>query len=324
LIYVIMNSKKLLLLICVIVGLNGSKLLGQKLSVETLLDTNIIKLGDQIGLKYNIEKKKEVHLRLPVFSDTLVNGVELIGKPVIDSSQLNNDLWQISIAMKITSFDTGVYRIPPQPIIFKDKGYSDTLFTRAAYLMVQGVPIDSTRTIRDIKGPAAVPVTLAEILLYAIPILVLAGLVYFIILYFRKKKKDEPLFKPLRPEEPAHITALRELDKIKAQKLWQQKQVKEYYTRITYIIRWYIEKRFSIRALELTSDEILNHFRNEKIDNINYINLESLLNLADLVKFAKEEPDPEANIVHLDNAYDFIKKSKEINREDQPETSTIE
>jgi hypothetical protein len=319
-----MNSRKLLMLTGLIAGLTANAIFGQKLSVETLLDTNIIKLGDQIGLKYNIEKKEEVHIKLPVFPDTLISGIELIGKPIIDSTKLNNDLWQITVALKITSFDTGVYYLPPQPIIYSDKGYFDTLMSRAAYLMVQGVPLDSTRTIRDIKGPAAAPVTLGEILLYAIPVLVLATLIYFITLYFRKKKKDEPLFKPLKPEEPAHITALRELDKIKAQKLWQQKQVKEYYTRITYIIRWYIEKRFRITALELISDEILTHIRNEGIDNINYTNLEELLNLADLVKFAKEEPNPEVNITHLDNAYDFIKKTKENIQEKQTETSTIE
>ncbi|MBA7625810.1 hypothetical protein ES703_33242 [subsurface metagenome] len=116
---------------------------------------------------------------------------------------------------------------------------------------------------------------------------------------------------PSKPEEPAHITAFRELDKIKARKLWQQKQVKEYYTRITYIIRWYIFKRFGIHALEETSDEILYYIKSLGLNDLNLQNLEYLLNLADLVKFAKGEPDPEENIIHLDNAYDFIKKTKE-------------
>ena len=217
-----MSYRKLVLPAVLIICIGGNSLFGQKLSVETLLDTNTIKLGDQIGLKYNIEKKSDVRIKLPVISDTLVKGVEVIGKPVIDSSKINNELWQITLAMKITSFDTGIYYLPPQPIIYTEKGYTDTLLSRAAYLMVQGVPIDSTNTIRDIKGPAPEPVSLLEILLYAIPVLVLGILVYLVILYYKKKKKNEPLFKPLRPEEPAHITALRELDRIKAQKLWQQ------------------------------------------------------------------------------------------------------
>jgi hypothetical protein len=300
------------IIILSLLGTLGVKsLFAQKLSVETRIDTNIIKLGDQIGLNYVIQKEENLKTKLPVFSDTLTAGIEIIGDVLIDSSVARDNLKQIDINLTITSFDTGIYYIPPQPIFYEDKGLTDTLFSRATYLMVVGVPIDSTYTIRDIKGAESMPITLGEILLYAGILLLVAALITFLIIYLRRKKQEKPLFKPLKPEEPAHITALRELDRLKAQKLWQQKQLKEYYTRITYIIRWYIEKRFSIPALELTSDEILEHIQHVGIENIDYSNLENLLNLADLVKFAKGDADPEVNILHLDNAYDFIKKTKE-------------
>jgi hypothetical protein len=301
-----------------------NQLSGQKLSVETLLDTNIIAIGDQIDLHYNIEKREGVQLRLPDFSQPLVAGIEIIGNPVIDSTEIENNLWQINVAVKITSFDTGLYCIPAQPIVFRDRNFSDTLLARAAYLMVQGVPIDTTLTVRDIKTIASAPVTLLEILFYVIPIILVALIGYLLYRYLRRRKTNGTVLKPLKSEEPAYITALRELDKIKAQKLWQQKHIKDYYTRITYVIRWYIKKRFNIDALETTSDEILRHIKTENLDNINYVNLESLLNLADLVKFAKGQPDPEENITHLDNAYDFIKKSREEKLEYPPETQKEE
>ena len=298
-----------------LINLCVNSLFAQKLSVETSIDTNIITIGDQIGLNYTIEKKKDLVTKLPFFTDSLTEGVEIIGEPRIDSSSIKDDLLRINIGLTITSFDTGLYYLPPQAIVYSDQGYWDTLMSRATYLMVKGVPIDTTYTVRDIKGVEKMPLTILEILIYVGILLVVVALIILTIYYFKRKKEDKPLFKPLKPEEPAYITALRELDKIKAQKLWQQKQVKEYYTRITYIIRWYIEKRFSVAALEQTSDEILYKIRKLDIDNINFTNLESLLNLADLVKFAKGEPDPEENILHLDNAYDFIKKTKEINSE---------
>jgi hypothetical protein len=316
-----MNLKTIIFLTSVSLFVSGKSLYCQKLTIETILDTNIIALGDQTGLHYKIDRRNDVRLMLPHFSDTLTSGVEIIGNPVIDSTKVNDDLWQISITLKITSFDTGIYYLPAQPIVLNSNHFSDTLFSRAAYLMVKGVAIDTTYTVRDIKEPARVPVSLSEVLLYTIPVLVLIASIFLGLNYFRKRKSKQPLFKPLRPEEPAYITALRELDKIKALKLWQQKQVKDYYTRITHVVRWYIEKRFSILALELTTEEILEHIRKERIDNINYSNLESLLNLADLVKFAKEEPDPEANIIHLDNAYDFIKQSRENKQENDTEAS---
>jgi hypothetical protein len=88
-----------------------------KLSIETLLDTNVITIGDQIQLQYNIEKKQDVYLKLPVFSDTLTNGIEVVGKPTIDSSEVHDELNEIRVSLKITSFDTGIYYIPPQPFV---------------------------------------------------------------------------------------------------------------------------------------------------------------------------------------------------------------
>jgi len=299
--------------ILILSGVNT--LFAQKLLVETSIDTNIITIGDQIGLNYTLEKKKDLVTKLPSFSDILTKGVEIIGESVIDSFLIKDDLLRININLTITSFDTGLYYLPPQSIIFNDEGFSDTLLSRATYLMVKGVPIDTTYTVRDIKGVEKMPLTLFEGILYSGILLLIAAIAFLIFYYLKRRKQEKPFFKPLKPEEPAYITALRELDKLKAQKLWQQKQVKEYYTRITFIIRWYIEKRFSLAALEHTSDEVLIHIKKFDIDDINYSNLESLLNLADLVKFAKGEPDPEENILHLDNAYDFIKKTKETTSE---------
>ncbi len=299
--------------ILILSGVNT--LFAQKLLVETSIDTNIITIGDQIGLNYTLEKKNNLITKLPSFSDTLTKGVEIIGEPVIDSSLIKDDLLRININLTITSFDTGLYYLPPQSIIFNNEGFSDTLLSRATYLMVKGVPIDTTYTVRDIKGLEKMPLTLFEGILYSGILVLIAAIAFLIFYYLKRRKQEKPFFKPLKPEEPAYITALRELDKLKAQKLWQQKQVKEYYTRITFIIRWYIEKRFSLAALEQTSDEILIHIKKSDIDDINYSNLESLLNLADLVKFAKGEPDPEENILHLDNAYDFIKKTKKTTSE---------
>lgn len=297
-----------------------ASLFGQKLSVETSIDTNRITLGDQISLNYLIEKKKDLSVILPDFSDTLVDGIEVIGDPLIDSIKIDKETWRITLGLTITSFDTGIYYIPPQPIVFTEELGFDTLFSRPTYLEVAGVALDSTMTVRDIKSQARVPIALTEILIILIPLLILAAIVYILVRYFRKKNKVVPEIKKLNKEEPPYITALRELDKIKAQKLWQQKQVKEYYTRITHVIRWYIEKRFFVNALEQTTDEILDHISSQRLDHINYANLKALLNLADLVKFAKGNPDPEENFVHLDNAYDFVKKTKTDAEEVEPET----
>jgi hypothetical protein len=303
-----MNFRKRLLIFSIGIITIGAS--GQKLSIETKIDTNTIVIGDQISLSYIILKEENAKIKLPVFNQKLVDGIEIIGAPKIDST-IKGSHEQISLTLTITSFDTGIYYIPPQPLVLLNQGNSDTLKSKATYLIVSGVAIDTTKTIRDIKAPERVSLSFREILPYLAVVILILLIGGAILIYFRKRKKDIQELIPDLPAEAAHITALRELDKIKAQKLWQQKQVKEYYTRITYVIRWYISKRFAIPALEQTSDEILDHLKTLKLDQVNFHNLESLLNLADIVKFAKGEPDPNDNVIHLDNAFDFVKKTME-------------
>jgi hypothetical protein len=303
-----MNHFKIILVLSF--WLTTDIVIGQKLSIEAKIDTNKISIGDQIGLSYRILKEKGLVMRYPALQHNITDKIEIVGNPVVDSSEIEGSGEQVLIKCVITSFDTGMYYIPPQSFLVKHGTTYDTVHSNATYLEVVGVPIDTTNTIRDIRGPENAPVSFAEILPYLLIILIVALIVSAIVYFYYKRKGKHIELRPAKPEEPPYITALRELDKIKSQKLWQQKQVKEYYTRITYVIRWYISKRFSILALEQTSEEILDHIKSLKLDKVNHQNLESLLNLADLVKFAKGEPDPNDNIIHLDNAYDFIKQTK--------------
>jgi hypothetical protein len=317
--------------VCKIISLSLISLIGfvsttysQNLEIKTTIDTNRIILGDQIGLHYSLEKEKDIYVKLPVLKDTLTPGVEIIGDPVVDSTRVKDGKLTVSLDLLITAFDTGIYYIPPQPFIFQDGIYIDTIQSIATYLEVFGVAIDTTNTIRDIKGQEGAPVSPLVIAAIVLGSLIILGIAGFLIYYFFiRKKEGEPDMKIItKPSEPAYIAAFRELDRIKAQKLWQQNKVKEYYTRITYIIRWYIWQRFRIPALEETSDEILTNFRKLKLGNVNMEDLENLLTLADQVKFAKGNPNPDENIVHLDNAYEFVKQTREDSSANNDNTAT--
>lgn len=283
---------------------------GQSLSIETKMDTNRITLGDQVGIKYDIIKEEHILLKLPKFRDTLIRGVELIRPPQIDSAGIKDNRQRITIDLLVTAFDTGLYYIPPQPFAFQDGLFTDTAFSRASYLLVSGVPLDSTFMVRDIKAPASDPFPVWLTVLYVlIALIVVAGLSY-LIWWAHVRANPELQHRAVvrkKPGEPPYVIALRELDRIKAQKLWQKDEVKEYYTGITHIIRWFISKSFNVKALEETSGEILEHLKALDLDEVNYSHLERLLNLADLVKFAKGKPNPEENLEHLDNAYSFVK-----------------
>jgi len=110
---------------------------------------------------------------------------------------------------------------------------------------------------------------------------------------------------------PPHVVALSELDKVKQEKPWQQGRSKEYHTELTNIIREYIERVFSINSMEMTSEEILEHLRTLRSEQKSaYSGLKQILQLADLVKFAKFDPSPDEHELSLLNAYLFVNQTK--------------
>jgi len=145
------------------------------------------------------------------------------------------------------------------------------------------------------------------IVLGFILLLLLIGLI--IILVLRKKEKGY-FFTP--PQVlPPHVRAIQELDKLKAEKIWQQGREKEYYTKITDILRTYMFERFRINAMEMTSGEILTEIRKKSEGDSVYNNLVQILSVADMVKFAKHKPYMDENDLSLMNAYFFVNQTRE-------------
>jgi hypothetical protein len=109
---------------------------------------------------------------------------------------------------------------------------------------------------------------------------------------------------------PPHVRAIMDLDKLKADKPWITGQNKEYYTRLTDILRTYIEQRFQINAMEMTTAEILPLFKKDRNTQSVYQNLRQILQLSDLVKFAKLLPLENDDELSMMNAYLFVNQTK--------------
>ena len=124
--------------------------------------------------------------------------------------------------------------------------------------------------------------------------LFLICVVAYVIKRMRNRQSILPFKKP-EPKLPPHEQAIKELDEIKQQKLWQQGRSKEYYTLITDTLRRYIVDRFGINAMEMTSGEILDIIRKQQEATSVYESLKQIMQLADFVKFAKMNPLPDEN-----------------------------
>jgi hypothetical protein len=150
-----------------------------------------------------------------------------------------------------------------------------------------------------------------EVLPWALSGLAVLALIAFVIYIIIRRKQHKPIFFKPKPKEPPHIIALRELDKIKSDKLWQNNKVKLYYTRITDVLRVYMEGRYKIQAMEQTSEEILTTLTSMPVPGELMDKLRELLSVSDLVKFAKYQPMTDDNDKALATAQEFVNHTKE-------------
>ena len=286
----------------------------QQVTVKASIDSTHILIGDQLKLLLEVEKPKDLNVQFPQVPDTFSTKVEVVNRSKIDTFKLDDKTRQrLTQTLFITSFDSGKHQIPQFYFRMKNGQVLDSTATRELMFQVHTMKIDTTKGPIDIKTVYGAPVTLKEVMPYILGVILIGALIFFIFYYIRWKKKNKPLFaKPEKPAEPAHIIALRELDRIKVQKLWQQEKIKQYYSEVSDTIRTYILNRFEIPAMEQTSSETIStfKFRKDLVDDKTLDQLQHILSLADLVKFAKYSPLPDDNNLALMNAYFFVNQTK--------------
>lgn len=263
-------------------------------SQTAILDTNSILIGQQTNLTITNELNKTD--LWPILDSIIPNEIEIINASNIDTT--DNLLSQQFI---ITSWDSGSYYI--SPIKFSKISQSSGIL-----LNVFSVKINTEETLNDIKGPIDEPIGWNDIWPWLSAFILLLFLIYLIKKYLLKEKKKDLIIKE-EIQIAADITALEQLVKLENSKIWQKGNVKEYYSRLSEIIRRYTEDRFNFNALEITTEEIINELK-EHIDDQQLYNLKLLLQRADLAKFAKSKPIDTENSESMSVSKQFISLTK--------------
>lgn len=302
-------SKIALFLGMITIMLTGGKVYAQKPLIDISIDSAAILIGEQTAIRLTITTDKGQDVIVPIPSDTLMAGVEVISVSKPDSSFIENNKLLIKQDVMVTSFDSALYLLPPFVVI----GQNDTVYSEQLALKVSTIPVDTSKPeeFSDIKDTWKPPFVLADY--YPIIYGVLFALLFICIIgYIIKRLKNKQSiipFKKSEPKLPPHEQAIKELEEIKQQKLWQQGRNKEYYTSITDVLRKYIVDRFGVNAMEMTSSEILDLLRKDENAKPVFDNLKQILMLADFVKFAKMNPLPDENNQSMNNAYLFINQT---------------
>jgi len=285
----------------------------QYIEVLAEFDTNQIRIGEIFHMDVRVNQPEGLQVDFPVYKDSIIDKIELISDFPADTARREGML-EIFKRYKLTSFDSGLYVIPPQVFRFHSEVWTDSIESSPLYLYVHTVQVDSS--IYDVKSPIHMPVGFLELFPFIMGGIILLAAIGFLIWYLRRRKKNKPIFRAAKPQEPAHIIAFRELRDLKDDKLWQQSEFKTYYSRLTEIIRRYMDRRYGIQAMEMTSYDILEAWKQsgeqqEKLTE----NLRMLLDLADLVKFAKQKPVASDNEENMENAYEFVEQTKWVEPE---------
>ena len=290
-------------------------------SVRASLDSAYIIMGKQTTLHIEIIEDVSNNGILPINDeriDTIIKPIEIISRGASDTIDLQNNRRQINQDIIIQSFDSGLYAIPPILYIAN----KDSFKSNELALKVIPVSVDSMATINGqarIMNPNTkwydyLPDFITDnwgwILL---AIIIITG----VIIYYITRKKDVPI--PLIPRKkpiPPHELAMQQLSALKEAKLCEKGQEKEFYTRLIDILRVYIDTRFGINAMEMTSSQIIKALNSNEISKEPNKYMKQILEIADFVKFAKVRPLPDDNTKSFNWATQFVVDTKPSEQED--------
>ncbi|MCD6586882.1 MAG: hypothetical protein J7K96_14095 [Desulfobacteraceae bacterium] len=284
-------------------------------SVHLDTDKTEISIADRLNLTLSVISDEDYDVQLPKFGEKL----EQFGIVDYHTSQpalTGENRLKVSRSYVLEPFLSGDYRIPSMTVHFKKKGDADDtlheISTEEITVHVTSLLPENFEklTLHDIKPPQDLPQSYnlwmwtGGIAL----IFLISGIIIFIIIRKRKRNGDNALIIKI----PAHQQAFDELNALVSEKLVEKGAIKEFYHKISDILRRYIENRFSIRAPELTTEEFL--INKQTVNNFattHKLLLKNFLTLCDLVKFAKHQPQTEDIQKTFDSCKEFILETQE-------------
>ncbi|MDE6022541.1 MAG: hypothetical protein K2G13_03460 [Muribaculaceae bacterium] len=290
-------------------------------TVTASLDSTSIMMGRIDTLRLFVQREADRQGVFPLFNKasqtgfvTLLGDTVELGVPRMDTVKREGNRITERLVVPVQVFDSGYYKLPP----FIYLTASDSVASNQVELTVVPVKVgenDAIADYKDIVDPSDksfwdwVPDWIYELWwLWLLLIVIVAAVAYFGKKYRRTGKF---ISLPEKPQPKPWTVALDRLEKLKAKNLWENGMEKEYFTELTDILRDYLNARFGINAMEMTSRQIMQTLADQSDVREKRGYVRKILDVADFVKFAKVRPLPSDNVEAFENAVNFVKETVE-------------
>lgn len=312
-------------------------LLGQG-AITLTLDRDTFGIGDDVRVRVDLRLPKNVNGAVLDFGrwDTIPNlafNEQLPGMDrYLDYELENNGAWKVdpkrptdlrgtkaqvagqnntySTIVDMKVYSVGAF-VLPMPSVTSDVNILEVL--SPSFIVLPPAGLAEGEELRPIKPIIKEEISWRDFIhyLYALlGVLALGGLIYWLL---RKPSEEvEVVVAPPPPPPPAHVTALEALQSLKQAELWQRGEIKAYQSELTHIIRQYLEDRFGIQALEMTTDEIARALASTSFDKKQESKMREILQMADLIKFAKARPDVSLHDQYMQDAEAFVRATRAV------------
>ncbi|HHT9144949.1 MAG: hypothetical protein Q7J76_00270 [Candidatus Brocadiaceae bacterium] len=261
--------------------------------VAAHVDKNEVTIGDKIKFGIQVKYKGDITIQFPEVGEQIgvftIKETGLAGTP----EREKDGYLVVEREYVLSSYEIGRQTVPSLKIKYKGRQGDGEVATNEVTVDIKGVLKEGeiSGDIKDILPPVDVPTSFKRLIVWisvGLGALLLSGVIYGLVYKLKKRSKiREQQFIRRTPQEIAYGL----LERLSKEDLIGKGLVKEYYYRITNILRHYIEDRFGLLAPERTTEEFLTEMAHtNKLDDIHKILIREFLERCDMVKYAKYGP----------------------------------
>jgi len=280
-------------------------------TIKATIDKPKITIGDKLTYSVSITHDRKLDVKVTDIADTLgqfeIKDYKL-AKPARKGRKLVTEYRYV-----ITTFTTGEFSIEPFFVEWVDAdGNPKRAGSAAITVFVEGVKASAADKddIRDVKPPVDLPRPLVfYILLYGLPLAAICGGAFYFL--FVKNRGKSGFFSAADENRTPDELAYERLQKLESMGLVEKGEIKEYYIILSEIIRRYLEARYRISVLDMTTHELYQQMKNISLEKKQLFLVKDFLDECDMVKFAKYRPE----IKYIKTNFEAAKNIVDVTRE---------